>query len=723
MTAPIAPIHPITRSFHGREFVDNYEWMRDKTSLETLAFLEGENAYTEDKTADQEHLRQEIYEEIKSRVKQTDMSVPTRFGQYWYYSRTAEGKNYPYSCRIPLDDVAHWTPPEIPTASPATEVTASPATGDATLGPDSADSTADAEEQILLDFNELAQGHEFFSVGASSVTTSGRLLAYSVDYAGDERFEMRIKNLETGELLPDTLSTVFYGATWVGEEYLFYTTVDEAWRPDSVWRHRVGTAQSEDVRVFYEPDAHFTVDVDTSGSEKFLFVSSNSKITSEEWVLSTEDPEGELRVLWEREEGVEYSTNHAVVKGQDTWVVTHNALGPNFSVGHCPAQEEVPPLRELTPLVTHDDSTRVLGVDTYKDFMVLGYRREGIARTALMRLTKGFGQWSEVEFPEELYTAAITGAAEWASPVVRLQYTSFTQPTQIFQMEVATGERTFLKEQEVLGGYNPADYTAYRLWATAPDGEKIPISVVHRADLDTTQPQPTLLYGYGAYESSTDPGFSVARLSLMDRGMIFAIAHVRGGGEMGRRWYEEGKGLRKKNTFTDFIACADYLIEEGLTAPDRLVGEGGSAGGLLIGAVANMAPDRFTAIQAIVPFVDPLTSIVKPELPLTVTEWDEWGDPYHDPEVYDYMASYSPYENVTAQDYPDILAVTSINDTRVLYVEPAKWIAQLQATALSGEFLLKTEMSAGHGGVSGRYKQWEQAAFEYAWTITKATSI
>ncbi len=700
MTAPIAPLHPITRSFHGREFVDNYEWMRDKTSLETLAFLEGENAYTEEKTADQEQLRQEIFHEISSRVKQTDMSVPMRFGQYWYYSRTEEGKNYPYSCRIPLNDAADWMPPTIPASSEEAE-----------------------NEQILLDFNELAEGHEFFSVGASSVTTSGKLLAYSVDYAGDERFELRIKNLETGEHLEDTLSNLFYGATWIGEKYLFYITVDEAWRPDTVWRHTVGTPQAEDVRVFYEPDARFTVDVDTTSSEEFLCVSSNSKITSEEWVLSTQNPEGELRVLWEREDGVEYSTTHAVVDGQDKWVVTHNALGPNFSVGFCVVDEELPPLRNLTPLVQHDDSTRVFGVDTYRDFMVLGYRRDGIARAALMSLNQGFAQWSEVAFPEELYTAVITGAAEWSSPVVRLSYSSFLQPTQVFQLEVATGERTFLKEQEVLGGYNPADYTAYRLWATASDGEKIPISVVHRADLDTTQPRPMLLYGYGAYESSTDPEFSVARLSLMDRGMIFAVAHVRGGGEKGRRWYDEGKKLAKKNTFTDFIACADYLIDTQLTAPDRLVGEGGSAGGLLIGAVANMAPDRFTAIQAIVPFVDPLTSILKPELPLTVTEWDEWGDPYHDSEVYDYMASYSPYENVTAQDYPDILAVTSINDTRVLYVEPAKWIAHLQATARSGEFLLKTEMSAGHGGVSGRYKQWEQTAFEYAWTLTKATSI
>ena len=307
--------------------------------------------------------------------------------------------------------------------------------------------------------------------------------------------------------------------------------------------------------------------------------------------------------------------------------------------------------------------------------------------------------------------------------MLRVSYVSFTQPAQLFDYRVDTGEYTLLKEQEVPGGYNPDDYVAYRLWTTAADGTDIPVSIVHRADLDRTQPNPTLLYGYGSYEVSVDPAFSVTRLSLMDRGMIFAVAHVRGGGEMGRTWYDDGKMLKKKNTFTDFIAVADDLIARGVTTADQMVAEGGSAGGMLMGAIANMAPDRFTAIQAVVPFVDPLTSILMPELPLTVPEWEEWGDPYHDPEVYDYMKSYSPYENIEVKDYPDILAITSLNDTRVLYVEPAKWIAQLRATATGGEFLLKTEMAAGHGGVSGRYEKWRQNAFEYAWTINKATGL
>ena len=334
-----------------------------------------------------------------------------------------------------------------------------------------------------------------------------------------------------------------------------------------------------------------------------------------------------------------------------------------------------------------------------------------------------FGDFEEINFDEEIYSAGSAGNPEWDAPVIRLSYTSYTQPAQLFQYRIATGERTLLKEQEVPGGYNADEYEAYREWAIAKDGTQIPVSIVKRKDLATDSPRPALLYGYGSYEASMDPGFSVSRLSLLDRGMLYVVAHVRGGGEMGRLWYDEGKLMAKKNTFTDFIDVADHLINNQLTSPEVLVAEGGSAGGLLVGAVANMAPDRFKGIQAVVPFVDPLTSILKPELPLTVGEWEEWGDPYHDPEVYDYMATYAPYENVAAQDYPDILAVTSLNDTRVLYVEPAKWIAKLRQVATGGEFLLKTEMAAGHGGVSGRYARWHQTAFEYAWTINKATGL
>lgn len=702
LTPPIAAKHPITRQFHGRSFVDDYEWMRDKESAETLDYLRAENAYTEQETAHLKELTENIFQEVKSRVKETDMSVPSRRGQYWYYGRSVEGKNYGISCRVPVaEDADPWTAPVIP------------------------EEGAPEGEEILLDANELAEGTEFFAMGASTVSDSGNLLAYSVDTAGDERFSLVIKDLRTGELLSDRLDGIFYGATWVGDDYIFYTTVDDAWRPDTVWRHKVGTEQSEDVQVMHEADEHFNIGVGSIRSEKYLFIVIGSKLTSETWVLDRTDPEGEFQVLWQREAGVDYDVDYAEIDGQAYWFVTHNASGPNFTLVTTPLAvgEDLAPLRELDVLIPHREDVRLEGVDTYRDQVVVGYRRGGIGRAAIMDVRHGWSEFKELNFNEELYTVSVGGNPEWDAPVLRVSYISFIQPSQLFDYRVETGEYTLLKEQEVPGGYNKDDYVAYRMWTQASDGTQIPVSIVHRADLDRTKANPTLLYGYGSYETSMDPYFSVFRLSLMDRDMIFAMAHVRGGGEMGRTWYDDGKLLQKKNTFTDFIAVADDLIARGVTTADQMVAEGGSAGGLLMGAVANMAPDRFTAIQASVPFVDPLTSILKPELPLTVIEWEEWGDPYHDPEVYDYMKSYAPYENVTAQNYPDILAITSLNDTRVLYVEPAKWIAKLRDTAKGGQFLLKTEMVAGHGGVSGRYDKWRQNAFEYAWTINKATGL
>ncbi|MFS0210751.1 S9 family peptidase [Corynebacterium striatum] len=702
LTPPIAAKHPIARDFHGRTFVDDYEWMRNKESAETLDYLRAENAYTEQETAHLKELTENIFQEVKSRVKETDMSVPSRRGQYWYYGRSVEGKNYGISCRVPVAEGADpWTAPVIP------------------------EEGAPEGEEILLDANELAEGTEFFAMGASTVSDSGNLLAYSVDTAGDERFSLVIKDLRTGELLSDRLEGIFYGATWVGDDYIFYTTVDDAWRPDTVWRHKVGTEQSEDVQVMHEADEHFNIGVGSIRSEKYLFIVICSKLTSETWVLDRTDPEGEFQVLWQREAGVDYDVDYAEIDGQAYWFVTHNASGPNFTLVTTPLAvgEDLAPLRELDVLIPHREDVRLEGVDTYRDQVVVGYRRGGIGRVAIMDVRHGWSDFKELNFNEELYTVSVGGNPEWDAPVLRVSYTSFIQPSQLFDYRVETGEYTVLKEQEVPGGYNKDDYVAYRMWTQASDGTQIPVSIVHRADLDRTKANPTLLYGYGSYETSMDPYFSVFRLSLMDRGMIFAMAHVRGGGEMGRTWYDDGKLLQKKNTFTDFIAVADDLIARGVTTANQMVAEGGSAGGLLMGAVANMAPDRFTAIQASVPFVDPLTSILKPELPLTVIEWEEWGDPYHDPEVYDYMKSYAPYENVTAQNYPDILAITSLNDTRVLYVEPAKWIAKLRDTAKGGQFLLKTEMVAGHGGVSGRYDKWRQNAFEYAWTINKATGL
>ncbi|MFC6318059.1 S9 family peptidase [Corynebacterium gerontici] len=693
LNPPIAPIHPKTRTHHGFEFVDNYEWLRDKESDETIQYLEAENAYTEQETEHLATLRKNIFEEIKKHTKETDMSVPQRKGAYWYYSRSVEGKSYGLSCRVPAE-LGTWVPPVID------------------------ESTPPADEQVLLDLNELAQGHEFFSLGAASISDSGKLLAYSTDTSGDERFTIRIKNLDSGELLVDEIPDAFYGATWAGEDYLFYQRVDEAWRPDSVWRHKLGTPVEQDVCVFREEDGRFNVGIGATRSDRFLMIEVASKITSEVWVLEQTNPEGEFECVIPREKGKEYDLDHAIVEGEDLWIVTHNFSGPNFEVAWAPLDRPT----EMTTLIPHRDDVRIEGVDTYLGQIVVGYRAGAIGRVAVMKLDPGFSTFEELEFEEELYSVGSSGNPEWDAPVLRMSYGSFTVPGEVFDYEVATGKRTVLKEREVYH-YNADDYVATRLWAQAEDGIRIPISLVRRKDLDISKPNPTLLYGYGSYEMSIDPGFSVARLSLMDRGMIFAVAHVRGGGEMGRGWYDTGKTVTKKNTFTDFIAVADHLIKRGVTTPEQLVAEGGSAGGMLVGAVANLAGDRFKAIEAVVPFVDPLTSMLMPELPLTITEWDEWGDPLHEQEVYEYMASYAPYENVEAKDYPNILAVTSLNDTRVLYVEPAKWIAKLRATATGGQFLLKTEMVAGHGGVSGRYEKWHQTAFEYAWLANQAAGV
>jgi oligopeptidase B len=700
--APTAKTVPFERVHHGDRFVDEYEWLRDKEDPEVIAHLEAENAYTEARTAHLGPLREKIFDEIKNRTQETDLSVPTRLGEYWYYSRSYEGKQYGVHCRCPIDanaaGIDAWTPPQLEVG---TEIPG---------------------EQVLLDSNVLAEGHDFFALGAFSVSHDGNLLAFSVDTAGDERYTLRFMDLRTGELLGDEIPRTAPGATWsLDGSHVFYQTVDESWRPDTVWRHRLGDTSAADVRVFHEPDERYWVSVGATRSEKYLMIWVGSKITTEGRVLESDDPTGEFRVLLPRREGVEYSAEHAVVAGEDRFLIMHNDVvdgvkAENFVLAEAPAGD---PSR-LRTLIGHRDDVRLEDIDAFSGQLVLSYRREALPRVAVWPLTAdGYGELRELEFDLELYSAGLGSCPEWDQPTLRLGLTSFITPTQVFDYVVETGALLLRKEQPVLGGYDANDYVQHRDWAVAADGTRIPISVVARRDTDrATGPKPLLLYGYGSYEASMDPGFSVSRLSLLDRGMVFAIAHVRGGGEMGRLWYENGKTLTKKNTFTDFVSCAQHLVDNGTTAPDRMIADGGSAGGLLVGAVANIAPELFAGVLANVPFVDPLTSILDPSLPLTVIEWDEWGNPLADKDVYEYMKSYSPYENVAAKDYPAILAITSINDTRVLYVEPAKWVAKLRATKTGDSpLLLKTEMSAGHGGVSGRYEKWREVAFEYAWVL------
>ncbi|OBA69291.1 S9 family peptidase [Gordonia sp. 852002-10350_SCH5691597] len=708
---PVAKKVRTERTHHGDTFVDEYEWLRDKDDAEVIAFLEAENAYTEANTAHLADLRATIFGEIKSRTKETDMSVPGRRGGYWYYGRTQEGKQYGIQCRCPIVDVDNWTPPEVSDDAPL------------------------PGEEILLDANVEAEGHEFFSLGALAISHDGKWLAYSTDVVGDERYTLRFKNLETGDLLPDVITDTAGGASWsLDAKHVFYQTVDAAWRPDTVWRHDIG-AGTDDVKVFHEPDERYWVGMGSTRSDKYLMIVTGSKITSECFVLDAADPTGEFRSVAPRVEGVEYSVEHAEISGRDYFLIVHNDIrdgekAEDFAIDIAPVDD--PSAR--TEFIGHRRGVRIEDIDAFRDYLVLSYRADALPRVSIADLRRIDGMpvaedFIEVAVAQELFSLGLAGNREWATPRLRFGYGSFIEPAELFELDVETGERTLLKRQPVLGGYNPDEYEQSREWATAADGTRIPLSIVRRKgvgvdDSGSPSPAPLLLYGYGSYEASFDPGFSVSRLSMLDRGVVFVLAHVRGGGEMGRHWYENGKTLTKKNTFTDFVDSARYLVEKGWTTPQQMVAEGGSAGGLLMGAVANLAPELFNGILASVPFVDALNSILDPSLPLTVIEWDEWGDPLHDPEVYEYMKSYSPYENVTAQPYPSILAETSLNDTRVMYTEAAKWVAKLQALSTSGApILLKTEMSAGHGGVSGRYKQWEEVAFELAWILQQTGAL
>ncbi|WP_297623354.1 S9 family peptidase [Nocardia sp.] len=697
LSAPIAKRVPTEREHHGDVFVDEYEWLREKTNPEVISYLEEENAYTDAQTEALAPLREKLYDEIKARTRETDLSLPTRMGKFWYYSRSFEGKQYGVFCRCPIAGSDDWTPPllEVGVDIPG--------------------------EQVLLDSNELAEGHEFFSLGASSLSQAGDLLAYSVDTVGDERYTMRFKNVETGELLPDEIPGTAGGATWsLDGTHIFYVTVDESWRPDSVWRHRLGTGKDADVRIFQEADERFGVGVGTTRSEKFLVIGTDSKLTSEFLFLESDNPEGEFRVLLPRREGVSYaSVDHAVIGGEDKLLIMHNDVvdgvkSENFVLAVAPLADPA----DQTILIPHRADVRLEDIDCFSDKLVLSYRREALPRVAVWPLTsEGFGELEEVDFGLTLFSAGLGGNPEWETPTLRMGLTSFITPTQVFDYVPETKELLLRKEQVVLGDYNAEDYEQRRDWAVASDGTRIPISIVQRKDAPAG-PKPLLLYGYGSYEASIDPGFSIARLSVLDRGMVFVVAHVRGGGEMGRLWYDEGKMLTKKNTFTDFISCAQHLVDTELTTPDRMIADGGSAGGLLMGAVANLAPELFAGILTSVPFVDPLTSMLLPELPLTTSEWEEWGNPLDDKDVYSYMKSYSPYENVEAKDYPAILAMTGLNDTRVLYVEPAKWVAKLRATKTgNSQLILKTDMTSGHGGPSGRYERWKEIAFEFAWVL------
>jgi oligopeptidase B len=684
---PVAKRVPTTRTHHGDTVVDEYAWLEDPKEPDTIAYLEAENAYTEAVTAPLAPLRETVFQEIKGRIKETDLSVPVRDGGYWYYTRTVAGQQYGIHCRRAVQ------PGEVDP-------------------PDTGDGAPLPGEEVLLDGNQLAEGHDFFSLGTFDVSPDGRWLAYSVDLAGDERFTLHVKDLTTGEVLPDTIADTFYGSAWSADaSTLFYLTVDASWRPYRVWRHRIGTPVDDDVVVYEETDERFWIGVGLTRSQRFIQIDSHSAVTSEVRLIPADAPDSEPRVVAPRRQGVEYQVEHDHTNHR--LLILHNHEAEDFALAWTPADDPGP----WHPLIEHTPGVRLSAVDAFADQLVVSLRTEGLTGVRVLPLDGGDPY--EISFPEPLYQVSLGSNPEYRTGSLRLHYQSLITPNSVYDYQFADRELVLRKRQPVLGGYRPEEYEQRREWATAPDGVRVPISLVYRKGARDAGPAPCLLYGYGSYEASMDPTFSVIRLSLLDRGAVFAIAHIRGGGEMGRRWYEDGKLLAKKNTFTDFVACADHLISTGWTTSERLVARGGSAGGLLMGAVANLAPQTFSGIVAQVPFVDALTSILDPSLPLTVIEWEEWGNPLESAEVYQYMKSYSPYENVTAQPYPPILAVTSLHDTRVRYCEPAKWIAKLRAVAPSGTYLLKTEMEAGHGGRSGRYDAWREEAFIIAWILDR----
>ncbi|NNM45318.1 prolyl oligopeptidase family serine peptidase [Knoellia koreensis] len=699
-TAPTPAKRDTIREHHGDVVHDPYTWLADKDDPAVVAHLEAENAYAEAMTADLAPLREAIFEEIKGRTQETDLSVPVASGPWWYYSRSFEGKQYGVECRAPR------TPGEAP--------------------PSLAPETPVPGEVVLLDGNVEAQGHDFFALGALTVSPDHSMLAYAVDTEGDERFALRVKDLRTGEVVDDAVEGIGYGVVFSHDaSHVFYLRVDEQWRPYQVWRHRVGTPADQDVLVLEEGDERFWMGIGSSRDDRWIMVGVGSKTTSEVRILDATDPLGELRVVAPRRDGVEYDVEPAA----DRLLIVHNADNIDSDLAWAPL--DATSADQWQPLMRSAPGERFQGVEAFDDVAVLSLRRDGL--TALRVIARdaasetGYGEHHDLEFDEPVHHVWLGDNPEPATTRLRIGYESMVTPKTVYDYDLATRELDLLKRQPVLGGYDPSDYEQRREWATAPDGTQVPISIVHRAGAKPDGSHPGLLTAYGSYEISSDPYFSVARLSLLERGFVYAIAHVRGGGEMGRAWYDDGKLLHKRNTFTDFIASADHLVDSGWVDPDRLAAEGGSAGGLLIGAALNLAPERFRVVHAAVPFVDALTTILDPSLPLTVVEWEEWGNPLDDPEVYAYMKSYTPYENLHPAAYPAVLATTSLNDTRVYFTEPAKWVARLREVTTSDPaarpVLLRTEMVAGHGGKSGRYDSWRQAGWEWAFLAGQVGAV
>jgi oligopeptidase B len=676
-TPPVAEQVPKVDTLHGIVRTDPYFWLREKTNPKVIEYLKAENAYTDVMTAHTKALEDSIYREIVGRIKETDNSVPYRDHGYWYYTKTEQGKAYPIYARRK--------------------------------------GSMQAPEQIIFDQNKEAAGKTFFSLGGFDVSPDGRILAILVDTTGYEDFELRFRDLATGKDLPDRIPKLGFGMAWASDNRtLFYSTTDSAKRNDKVWRHRLGTDRAADVMVYHDPDVLFNVAVDRTRSGAYVLINSSSFTSSEYHAVDAAHPEQPPRSLARRQPNVEYTVDHT---GNRFIILTNKGGQTNFAL----MQASVRTPEKWEPLIPYVDSIYVEGVDAFRDHLVWAERAGGFRRLVVYDVATK--QMHRIAFDEAAYGVFPSANPEFSTTLFRFTYSSLVTPPSTYDYNVKSRRRTLLKREEVLGGYDPSRYAIERTYATARDGARVPVSIVYRKPFTRDASRPLVLYAYGSYGATTEPTFNSSRFSLVDRGFAYAIAHIRGGQEMGRRWYDDGKLMKKMNTFTDFIDVADHLIKERYTSRDRLVANGGSAGGLLMGAVANLGGDRFRAIVADVPFVDVMNTMMDASIPLTAQEWLQWGNPYKKDE-YDYMMRYSPYDNVERKPYPALLVTSGINDSRVAYWEPTKWVARMRSMKADGNpLLLKMNMGGGHGGSSGRYERYREQAFRFAFMVDQVKPV
>jgi oligopeptidase B len=671
---PTAKVVPHELELHGDVRVDEYYWLRERENPEVIAYLEAENEYTEAVMAGTKVLREKLFEEIKGRIKQTDLSVPFRLDDYYYYSRTEEGKEYPIYARK--------------------------------------QGSLEADEEVLIDVNEVAEGHGFTSVPMPRMSSDHTIMAFATDTVGRRFYTIRFKNLNTGELYEDKIEPVTSNIVWANDNRtVFYAKQDPVTlRRFQIYRHVLGTDPAEDQLVYEEADEEFSCGVGKTKSKRFIIIGSSQTLSNEYRYVDADDPMGDFQVFLPREPDHEHNLDHF---GDHFYIRTNVDGAKNFKLMRTPVGQTGK--ENWEEVIGHRGDVLLMGIEVFRDHLVLTERKDGLRQ---MRVRSWSGDDEHyLDFGEPAYLAYASTNPEIDTNILRYGYTSLTTPNSIYDYDMDTREKELLKQDEVLGGFDPANYVSERRFATARDGARVPVSIVYRKGTEKNGDNPLLLYAYGSYGASRDATFSSPRLSLLDRGFVYAIAHVRGGAEMGRHWYDDGKLLNKKNTFTDFIDVADFLIDEDYTNAQKLFAQGGSAGGLLMGAITNMRPDLFKGVLAMVPWVDVVTTMLDASIPLTTSEYDEWGDP-NDEEYYHYMLSYSPYDNVEKKDYPNLLVTTGLHDSQVQYFEPAKWVAKLRAMKTDdNRLLLKTNMEAGHGGASGRYKRYEEMAFQYAFML------